>query len=62
MVTTDQPTKQPGEPSASPLVEQWTELTFATLQVTWIVFKQPIEISRLQVQQGHCHQIYTTIS
>ena len=30
MVTNEQQTnEQPGEPSASPLVEQWTELTFA---------------------------------
>ena len=29
MVTTERTNDQPGEPSASPLVEQWTELTFA---------------------------------
>ena len=34
MVTTE---RQPAEPSASPLVEQWTELTFAIWEIHWNV-------------------------
>ena len=38
MVTNEQ--QQPGEPRASPLVEQWTELTFAIELLSQIIEKK----------------------
>ena len=40
------------------------EYKYEKKQVTWVLFKQPIEISRAQVSnllQGHCLHIYRTI-
>ena len=43
MVTTERTNEQPGEPSASPLVEQWTELTFAIELLSQIIEKKEKE-------------------